>query len=48
MKTLQKCLLRTSALSMSELPTLVSVLNIGTPILPVFFSLAYDHNDFGF
>ena len=33
---------------MSELHTLVPVFNVGTPILSVLFSLAYDQKHFGF
>ena len=35
------CLLRASALSMSELHTLVHVFNIDTPILSILFSLIF-------
>ena len=45
--TLWKWLLRSSALSMSELHTFGPVFNVGTPILSVLLSLAYDQKHFG-
>ena len=48
LKMLQKCLLRASALSMSELHTLVPVFNAGTPMLSVLLSLTYDQKHFSF
>ena len=48
LKTLRKCLLRASALSMSELQSLVPVSNAGTPILSVLFSLANDQKQLDF
>ena len=42
------CLLRDSALSMSELHTLVPVFSVVTPILSVLFSLIYDQKHFVF
>ena len=47
-KMLRKCLLMASALSMSELHTLIPVFNVGTPILSVLLSLIYDLKHFGF
>ena len=41
-------LLRASALSMSELHILVPVSSVGTPILSVPFSFAYDQKYLGF
>ena len=43
-----KVIIEASALSMSELHTLVPVFNVGTPILSVLFSLTYDQKHFGF
>ena len=48
LRTLWKCLLRASALSMSELRTLVPVFNVGTPILSFVFSFAFDQKHFIF
>ena len=48
LKKLRKCLLWASALSMSELHTLVPVFNVRASILFVLFSLVYDQKHFGF
>ena len=48
LRTLRKCLLMASASSMLELHTIVQVLNVGTPILSVLFSLTYHQKHFGF